>query len=223
MARIGHILLVFLSALVFAPAATLEYQNSNSQNAIEADPVRVMVYLETLCPDSINFVVNQLVPARDSLTDIMAVNITAYGFASDQPSGDGYVFECQHGPGECKGNMIVVCAKKYLDHETYVDFTLCLMSGFYPPIEGEKCAERVEVEWQPIDNCSQSVEGEQLLHEAGLEQGLLDPRPDWMPWIILNDVFTQENQHDAQEDLIDLVCRSYQGEKPEACPAETML
>lgn len=48
---------------------------------IEADPVRVMVYLETLCPDSINFVVNQLVPARDCLTDIMAVNITAYGFA----------------------------------------------------------------------------------------------------------------------------------------------
>lgn len=34
--------------------------------------------------------------------------------------------------------MIVACAKKYLDHETYVDFTLCLMSGFYPPIEGEK-------------------------------------------------------------------------------------
>ncbi|XP_047482271.1 gamma-interferon-inducible lysosomal thiol reductase-like [Penaeus chinensis] len=120
----------------------------------------------------------------------MAVNITAYGFASDQPSGDGYVFECQHGPGECKGNMIVVCAKKYLDHETYVDFTLCLMSGFYPPIEGEKCAERVEVEWQPIDNCSQSVEGEQLLHEAGLEQGLLDPRPDWMPWIIFNDIYS---------------------------------
>ncbi|XP_063597950.1 gamma-interferon-inducible lysosomal thiol reductase-like [Penaeus indicus] len=223
MARIGHILLVFLSALALAPAATLEYQNSNSHNAIEADPVRVMVYLETLCPDSINFVVNQLVPARDSLTDIMAVNITAYGFASDQPSGDGYVFECQHGPGECKGNMIVACAKNYLNHEAYVDFTLCLMSGFYPPIEGEKCAERVEVEWQPIDNCSQSVQGERLLHEAGLEQGLLDPRPDWMPWIILDDVFTQENQHDAQEDLLELVCRSYQGEKPEACPAGTTL
>lgn len=51
-----------------------------------------------------------------------------------------------------------------------------------------QCAEVVGVEWAPIEKCTESVEGEQLLHQAGLEQAALVPKPNYMPWIFLNDV-----------------------------------
>ena len=49
------------------------------------------------------------------------------------PAG-GYNFTCQHGPNECAGNEMLACARQYIgQHETYVKFTLCVMSTEDPP------------------------------------------------------------------------------------------
>ncbi|KAK8728670.1 hypothetical protein OTU49_009085, partial [Cherax quadricarinatus] len=134
------------------------------------------------------------------------------------PSEDGYTFECQHGANECHGNLVVSCAKSIIvEHNTFVDFTICLMTGESPPDEGERCAQEVGVEWDPINQCAESVDGELLLYEQGQKQEALDPVPDWMPWIIINDEFTEDNLVEAQVDLLNLVCRVYEGSPPPGC------
>ncbi|XP_068249016.1 gamma-interferon-inducible lysosomal thiol reductase-like [Palaemon carinicauda] len=188
----------------------------------DAEPVKVTVYLETLCPDSMIFVKHQLAPAWENLREIMHVDFNAYGFVLETPLSEGYEFSCQHGADECKGNMIIECARKYADNlDAFVDFDVCFMSSSYPPNEGEICADNVGVAWSPIDICSKSVEGQQLLHESGVRQNSLVPVPNYMPWIIINDVFSQEYLDEAQSDLIGLVCRVYEGTLPPICQSSS--
>lgn len=47
-----------------------------------ADPVKVSVFYETLCPDSATFFTGQLYPVYQDLKDIMIVDLNAYGIAS---------------------------------------------------------------------------------------------------------------------------------------------
>ena len=60
-------------------------------------------------------------------------------FHKDVPTEEGgYEFECQHGPEECEGNMMLACAKTYIpDQDTYVEFNICVMSADYPPTAGQ--------------------------------------------------------------------------------------
>lgn len=52
-------------------------------------------------------------------------------------SDGGYDFTCQHGPNECIGNILLACAKKYIeDQETYVNFNICVMTSADPPTSG---------------------------------------------------------------------------------------
>lgn len=61
---------------------TAPAQVSGAATRLEADPVQLEVFIESLCPDSINFMTNQLAVVYPLLNSIMTVNITAYGFAS---------------------------------------------------------------------------------------------------------------------------------------------
>ena len=45
-------------------------------------PIQVQVYYETLCPDSINFIVEQLYPTYHNLGQYLEIEFIPYGFAS---------------------------------------------------------------------------------------------------------------------------------------------
>ncbi|XP_069956198.1 gamma-interferon-inducible lysosomal thiol reductase [Cherax quadricarinatus] len=101
-------------------------------------PVKVSVYYETLCPDSQRFITNQLYPVWLNLMDIMEIDINAYGKANDTEVDDGYVFECQHGPDECEGNIMMACAREYIEEdEFFMTFLNCIMSEFEGASAGE--------------------------------------------------------------------------------------
>lgn len=55
---------------------------SSIRQQAAAEPVKVSVYYETLCPDSRNFFIGQLYPVYQDLKDIMALDVNAYGKAS---------------------------------------------------------------------------------------------------------------------------------------------
>lgn len=52
----------------------------------------------------------------------------------------------------------------------------------------EQCAAEVEVTYDPIALCADSVEGQQLLHDIGIKTMALDPQLDYVPWMVVNDV-----------------------------------
>jgi interferon gamma-inducible protein 30 len=52
-----------------------------------------------------------------------------------------------------------------------------------------------------------------------LRTNALQPPHQYVPWVTLNGVHTAEIQSKAENNLIQLICDTYQGSpKPEACP-----
>ncbi|RXG73040.1 Gamma-interferon-inducible-lysosomal thiol reductase [Armadillidium vulgare] len=185
-----------------------------------ADPVKVTVFYESLCPYSIEFFVDQLTPTYKELSEIMVVETNAYGHETEvaRPSGDGYEFVCQHGSDECYGNKILACGQKYLtDHEVFLDFNFCVMGASYPPSSAVNCSELVKISPDVITGCANSTEGENLLHEVGVYQGQQDPAVEYVPWVIINDIYSRITDTEARSNLKSLVCRTYEGELPEEC------
>ncbi|XP_064121373.1 gamma-interferon-inducible lysosomal thiol reductase-like isoform X1 [Macrobrachium nipponense] len=184
------------------------------------DPVKIHLYYETLCPYSIDFVVDQLYPTWTELKDIMEVEMFPFGNARYSPDGEGWAFSCQHGADECKGNMIHACAKDHFkDINLEMDFVNCLLSAGHPASAGPKCASEVGVDWTPLDECISSVEGQDLLHEVALQQEQLSPALYFVPWIIVNDFFSEDQVGECQTDLKKVVCEKYKGTPPPACSA----
>ncbi|NXP19070.1 GILT reductase, partial [Scytalopus superciliaris] len=68
-----------------------------------------------------------------------------------------------------------------------------------------------------ISNCVQGDMGLDLMHQNAQLTEALDPPHQYVPWIVINGKHTDELQAEAEDSLLGLVCRLYQGEKPEVC------
>ncbi|XP_045616956.1 gamma-interferon-inducible lysosomal thiol reductase [Procambarus clarkii] len=184
----------------------------------EAVKVKVLVFYESLCPDSRRFILNQLYPAWPDLKNITELDIYSYGKAVEYGEGADYNHKCQHGYRECQANTMLTCAKKYInDSDQFLDFARCVMYRFSGIDSGPVCANETCVEWSGIEKCYSGQEGHLLQHQVGLLQATLQPRLDYVPWILINNKFTREQLTAAQEDLRTAVCEAYQGTKPSSC------
>jgi interferon gamma-inducible protein 30 len=59
------------------------------------------------------------------------------------------------------------------------------------------------------------------MHEMGKKTESLDPAHDYVPWIVLNGLHTDDIQNEASEHLLALVCDTYTGDKPKECHNQT--
>lgn len=196
------------------------------QKNSEADPVLLEVYYETLCPDSIAFVVNQLYPTVQQINDIINVSLVPYGKATEKQDGNNWVFKCQHGPKECVGNVIQACALDILpptvkDAATGIPTVLslvnCMEGAKDPSSAGPDCASKLSIDFAPIDTCSKNSMGNQLQHQLAVRTESLNPQLYWVPWMVVNGVHNAQIQSRALYDLLGLICDTYNGPKPAAC------
>jgi interferon gamma-inducible protein 30 len=191
-----------------------------ANNAIADDRVKVSTYYETLCPDSMAFVVNQLYPTWTEIGQIMDVDLIPYGKAAYTNHSDGTVtFRCQHGARECAGNMIQACAVNLLqDTAKVLPLVYCMESQRAPDRAGQQCAERLNITWSPIQECASGTQGQQFLAAMGDRTHGLNPRLTFVPWININDVHTDNYQDNALYNLKKIVCETYTGnDSPPAC------
>lgn len=72
---------------------------------LDAPPVKVGFYYESLCPGCRGVWQQQLFPTFQKLgsTGIVQFDIVPYGNAREYQYGDQWVFTCQHGVNECTG------------------------------------------------------------------------------------------------------------------------
>ena len=89
--------------------------------AVNGPTNTVDVYYETLCPDSMKFVMYQLEPTHLALMginpDLVEFNMYPYGKANTTVGSDRSItFSCQHGPEECRRNMHHACYLKELEN-----------------------------------------------------------------------------------------------------------
>ncbi|XP_055337344.1 gamma-interferon-inducible lysosomal thiol reductase-like [Paramacrobiotus metropolitanus] len=199
----------------------------------DAPLVIVDVYYEALCPDSVDFIVKQLYPTMQSIGHIANVSLIPYGFATETFVDGQWVFKCQHGPKECKANIIQSCAIHFLDpgpgsylHRVKdtvpkeIEFVNCMESSEDPSTAGPKCAKKQRIKYGPISACAKGSEGNYLQHIMAQKTEALNPQPGFIPWINFNGAHTEANQDRALQDLTGLVCDLYTGEKPSQCKKE---
>lgn len=91
--------------------------------------LHVGIYYESLCPDSVRFIENQLAPNYEQFADFIDIDFIPFGKSSSLMRANGVDFTCQHGPYECEGNKIQSCGiREAPNQDVQVQFVACQMS-----------------------------------------------------------------------------------------------
>ncbi|KAK8730549.1 hypothetical protein OTU49_008062, partial [Cherax quadricarinatus] len=209
--------LVACAALLLLAVAAVSAQVQRQVSGV-GGRVKIEVYFESLCPDSVHFFTHQLYPTWLDLRDIMDLVFVPFGKARATPTGTGdYEFECQHGPDECYGNKVMSCAQESLPIHTQMEFFHCMMSKPYPASTGEQCSKTVRIEWAPIDECSKSSVGSSLLYKNGIRTSALKPRVYFIPTIVIDGHYNDNQLKNSLADLKSQICNAYQGPPHQGC------
>lgn len=192
----------------------------------DAPKVELALYFESLCPDCQLFIRQQLYPTYLKVGEIFNLTLVPYGNAEERRQGDTWVFECQHGPKECEGNLIETCAIAILNNiSASFPFIHCFEinseneepQNAEPAAIGEKCAKSLGIDYEPIGACATGPKGNELEHQMALKTNALEPQHEYVPWVTLNGKHTEKMQRKAENNLLALVCEYYTGTKPSAC------
>jgi len=187
--------------------------------------VKVDLYSESLWPGCQSYTVNQLYDALNSIGEIITFRSFPYGNANEKQNADGsWTFTCQHGVGECEGNMYEDCA---MEHWNTTD-----KSGMYPtwwpyfycmeksgtagdPTTASNCASANGLDFNVIKTCAgdnpavgSPTDGNPLMHQTAVATNNLIPPHQWTPWVVVNGNPLTSAQIDLP--LIPIVCNDYQ-------------
>jgi len=178
--------------------------------------VRVGIYVEALCPGCQEWVVGSMATAMKA-TGVMAItdiHFVPYGNARENPDK---TFTCQHGPNECKGNMIEACGiNNYPDQEKHWPFLVCLEHG-QPHNDGQKCASATGLDWSGINACyNNKTLSYNIMHAWAQETKNLSPPHQYTPWITLNN----KPLYQDFDNIKQKICAAYTGTKPSGCNRE---
>lgn len=195
---------------------------SSSLPADSAPKVDLTLYYESLCPDCQLFIRQQLFPTFVKVREIFNLTLVPYGNAEETKRGDKWVFECQHGPKECEGNLIETCAISLLKNiSVSFPFVYCFEKSIERPGDlktaAENCAKTIGIDYAPIDSCVSGPMGNKLEHEMAMKTDALEPQHEYVPWVTINGKHTEKIQREAENNLLKLVCEYYTGTKPSAC------
>lgn len=182
-----------------------------------ADPVKVELYYESLCPGCRLFLTQMLFPTWLMLNEIMTVTLVPYGNAEEKLIGQKYVFECQHGKQECLGNMIETCLLNMTKMAFPIIFCMEYSSDVINSAQGCAKIHSPDLKWDSVMSCVTGDLGNELMHQNALKTKALNPPHEYVPWVTINGVHSEDMQDKALTSLFTLVCNMYKGPKIAAC------
>ncbi|RNA26222.1 Gamma-interferon-inducible lysosomal thiol reductase [Brachionus plicatilis] len=199
--------LVFIVLIIYLVSSLNlnSYSNRNLDKILFID-----VFYETRCPDSADFL-RQIGNLKSKIFKNVYITLVSFGKASYTWDDDSkkWNFHCQHGPQECYGNTIHNCLidqkPKFEDH---FPFLACTMENLMESFETAAlyCAKKHSIDYEGLKKCANDVKGNRLLHEAGEKTNKLDPKLNYIPWINVNGVHTNEIQQLAERNLTYFIC-----------------
>ncbi|KAF2672318.1 hypothetical protein BT63DRAFT_369913 [Microthyrium microscopicum] len=123
-------------------------------------PVQLEAHIMSKCPDARDCILDQVVPAMSQL-DPKIVNFTLSYIGKVSEGDDGV--ECMHGPNECLGNILQLCAAKlYPDPKQYLGFTYCTMKQYdLIPQRSliQECAAEYGIAFSRLNDCASKDDG----------------------------------------------------------------
>jgi interferon gamma-inducible protein 30 len=199
------------------------------------EKVMVELYYESQCPGCREMVTTSFYKAfqTEGFLDMAEVAFVPYGNAQETKTDSGsYEFECQHGPSECVYNTIETCALAKIDDPLMAfQFIDCIersdesrdpQQDYYKVAIA--CCELTKLPDSTIakmEECAVGMEGIQLEHEAAAKTDALEPPHQFVPYVVVNGVHSDDVQNAISDSLFDYVCGAYLGaNKSPACPEE---
>lgn len=173
---------------------TLHYLQLNGEKNSGEDTdslknVKVSVYYEALCPDSRFFVAYQLLPTYKDFQNYVTLDLIPYGKAQTIET-DGHIeFQCQHDAVECFANKVHACVIDLIeDPLVQLEYISCMIKdNIIPDDAGERCGKEFNINYSPISDCANGMEGIKLLKKHGERTNSLKPSVTFIPTIELND------------------------------------
>ena len=204
------LLLATLSSLAAGPAL-----------AAEPVPLSIGTYYEALCPDSRDFVVDQLNVTYSRVPEILDLTFVPWGKA--EVGADGAI-TCQHGAEECWGNRLQACSAAAVTSELdRVLVVSCLMDKQKSlDQDGPACLASVGLDWEEQTACAESDQSYQQALQNGQLTAALDPALTSVPTATLDgSQGSPDQQNGLLSDLLSAVCSVWQSryaELPAGCP-----
>ncbi|KAI5463265.1 hypothetical protein BGZ63DRAFT_353283 [Mariannaea sp. PMI_226] len=141
-----------------AIAADAQAHLANVEPATVADLVPLEAHIISKCPDTKDAMRMLILPAMQRVYD--KVNFTL-SFIGHPTANDGV--ECKHGPEECMGNIIELCARElYPDPKISLGFVMCLTRDYESIPQRalvEDCALEHAIDFQALNECATKDDG----------------------------------------------------------------
>jgi hypothetical protein len=173
-----------------------------------ANLVNIEVYLGSKHKSNIEFVTKQIVPAVNLFTKLpdLKWNVTLifYGNAQETcTSSNECIYDCPYGPNECKGMIYLGCLLHIgkMDNTTF-NAVGCTLDVDYPVSKKiEQCSNKYGFNFNDVYTCADGDLGMKIMHHNHDLTNNADP--DYFPWIIVNRIHNEDEQFQAQNNLIE--------------------
>ncbi|CAK7199761.1 hypothetical protein SEUCBS139899_002444 [Sporothrix eucalyptigena] len=120
-------------------------------------------HIMSKCPDAVDCLRELVLPTMQQVYDKVNFTLSFIG----RPTSDGGV-ECMHGPAECMGNILELCAHKLNpDPKIYLGFTMCISNDYerIPDRELiEGCALEHAVDFEALNECATRDDGQYAMN-----------------------------------------------------------
>jgi gamma interferon inducible lysosomal thiol reductase (GILT) len=111
------------------------------------------------CPDARDCLSQLLVPVMASLSTHINFTLSYIGQATDPDDG----VSCRHGPTECLGNILQLCAAQmYPDPKQWLGFAMCMENRFeFIPERWlvQECSAEYGMEFGKLNECASREDG----------------------------------------------------------------
>lgn len=125
----------------------------------DAKKVQLEAHIMSKCPDAKDCLHDMVLPAMVQVNDKVDFKLSYIGNTTDHDDG----VLCMHGPQECLGNIIELCAAKiYPEPKIYLGFTMCLTRDYkdIPSQElVQECALEHGISVAKLNDCAVDEDG----------------------------------------------------------------
>ncbi|KAI5843044.1 hypothetical protein DFP73DRAFT_573834 [Morchella snyderi] len=142
--------LFYFSSSTTNPQPPVCHTNNNNKAKVPLE-----IHIMSKCPDARDCLELLVAPALKNVSDIVDFRMSFIG----RRLQDGTT-ACMHGPSECLGNSIHLCAAR-LYPDTYFPFSLCLLHDYARlPAQDfiESCASKHDIPFEEINECISSLD-----------------------------------------------------------------
>lgn len=170
--RVRRVLLVAVLLITSFHLVAVPYMPKNFFQCNHGATTKALVPFEahiiSKCPDTRHALRNLILPVMQKVHDKVDFQLSYIG----KPTANGGV-ECKHGPSECIGNIIELCAREiYPDPKIHLGFVMCLTKD-YPQIPDraliEDCALEHAIDFNKLNECAardETAHGIELLRNS---------------------------------------------------------